>query len=127
MSASVQPSAISPMTNSTDRRVPRTMGLPARIAGSSVIRSSVVIAIAPRLQLKPIFDAGELCWKNFGELVSHAFAHFNRHFQQRNDFFASSRVRAAVRIEELKQAGGGLFDSILVATGHRASKEKLKT
>src|SRR5262245_13679267 len=35
------------MTNSTDRRVPRMIGFPTRIAGSAVIRSSQFMVSAP--------------------------------------------------------------------------------
>src|SRR5260370_19799656 len=38
MSASLHPSAIRPITNSTESRVPRTTGLPASTAGSSAMR-----------------------------------------------------------------------------------------
>ena len=42
------PSAIKPMTNSTEGRVPRTTGLPARTSGSSVMREvSIVTGPAP--------------------------------------------------------------------------------
>src|SRR5882672_376421 len=41
MSVSLHPSAIRPMMNSTESLVPRTIGLPARTAGSSTMRCSI--------------------------------------------------------------------------------------